>query len=178
MIREASTADLADALTIERLAFGRDDEAELVKHLLKDSSAEPILSLLAFEQERAVGHLLFTAGHWRDKQLAVPISFLAPLAVVPDRQRQGIGSQLVEAGLQRLAALGTQLVFVVGYPSYYPRFGFEPAGPLGFSPPYPMPEAVADAWMVKALSPGIIGNVSGQVICADTLNRPEYWRES
>ncbi|MEM6353770.1 MAG: GNAT family N-acetyltransferase, partial [Cyanobacteria bacterium P01_D01_bin.14] len=93
MIREASATDLDDALTVERLAFGRDDEAELVKRLLNDPSAEPTLSLLTLEQGQAVGHILFTAGRWRGEQLAVPISFLAPLAVVPERQRQGIGSQ-------------------------------------------------------------------------------------
>ena len=98
--------------------------------------------------------------------------------MVPDRQRQGIGRQLIEAGMQRLAASGIPLIFVVRHPSYYPRFGFAPAEPLGFAAPFPLAPEVADAWMVKALVPRVIGTVAGQVICADTLNRPEYWRES
>jgi putative acetyltransferase len=60
---------------------------------------------------------------------------------------------------------------------YYPRFGFKPAGSLGFEAPYPIPDEHANAWMVQELHPGVIGNVSGNLICADVLNQPEHWRE-
>jgi predicted N-acetyltransferase YhbS len=73
--------------------------------------------------------------------------------------------------------MGVELVFVLGHPGYYPRFGFKPAGVLGFEAPYPIPEKHADAWMVRELRAGIIGSVRGKVVCADTLSRPEYWRE-
>jgi putative acetyltransferase len=69
------------------------------------------------------------------------------------------------------------LVFVLGNPEYYPSFGFKPAGNLGFDEPYPIPEKNADAWMVQALRPGAIGTIGGKIICADKLNKPEYWRE-
>ena len=176
-IREASDLDLNDVLSVERLAFGHDDEAELVRNLLSDPSAQPILSLLAFRDDVAVGHILFTAAHLTNNQNTIKISILAPLAVVPDAQRQGIGGKLIERGLQLLSRSGVDLVFVLGHPEYYPRHGFKPAGCLGFEATYPIPHEHADAWMVQALRPEIIGTVRGKVVCADALNKPEYWRE-
>ncbi|WP_201026082.1 GNAT family N-acetyltransferase [Mastigocoleus testarum] len=67
-IREASNSDLEDVLLVERLAFGEEEEAELVKNLLSDRSAYPILSLLAFQDDRPVGHILFTKAHLRNNQ--------------------------------------------------------------------------------------------------------------
>jgi putative acetyltransferase len=69
------------------------------------------------------------------------------------------------------------LVFVLGHPAYYPRFGFSPAGARGLDAPYPIPQKNAEAWMVRELRPGVIGDCSGRVICADALADPEYWRE-
>jgi putative acetyltransferase len=107
----------------------------------------------------------------------VQVSFLAPLAVVPKFQRQGIGGALIKKGLEILSKSGVDLVFVVGHPQYYPRHGFIPASKLGFEPTYPIPKEVADAWMVQALRSGIIGFVFGKVICCDVMNKPEVWRE-
>lgn len=176
-IREASDSDLNDVLFVERAAFGHDEEAELVMELLVDSSAKPVLSLLAFNDNQAVGHILFTAARLTINQNAASIAILAPLAIVPDAQKKGIGGKLIVRGLQLLSDSGVDLVFVLGDPEYYPRYGFKPAGPLGFEAPFPIPDEHADAWMVQALSPGVIGSVTGKVICADEMNKPEYWHE-
>jgi len=176
-IREAVETDLNDVLLIERLAFGHDKEAELVRALLDDHSAKPVLSLLAFKKERAVGHILFTAARLSDTKEIAPIVILAPLAIVPDAQKQGIGGKLIEQGLGLLSESGVGLVFVLGHPEYYPRYGFKPAGHLGFEAPYPIPDEHADAWMVQALRSGVIGTGRGRVICADALHQPEHWRE-
>jgi len=176
-IREASELDLDDVLSVERLAFGHDKEAGLVRDLLDDASAKPILSLLAFDGDRAVGHILFTAVCLSKTRQGISAAILAPLAVVPDAQKQGIGGKLIERGLRLLCESGVELVFVLGHPEYYPRHGFKPAGNLGFEAPYPIPDEHADAWMVQALRPDVIGSVSGKVICADALNKPEHWRE-
>jgi putative acetyltransferase len=77
----------------------------------------------------------------------------------------------------RIGIKGVELVFVLGHPGYYPRHGFTPAGVLGFHAPYPIPEKNADAWMVQELHPGVIGRARGKILCADAINRPEYWRE-
>ncbi|MEM9163741.1 MAG: N-acetyltransferase [Cyanobacteria bacterium P01_F01_bin.4] len=176
-IRAALESDLDDVLFVEQAAFGHDDEAELVRALLEDPSAQPVLSLLAFQDDLAVGHILFTTAHLTSPQTTISIALLAPLAVVPDAQQQGIGGQLIERGLQLLSTSGIDLVFVLGHPDYYPRHGFQPAGQLGFEAPYPIPAEHADAWMVQALRPDVIGTISGKVVCADALNKPEYWRE-
>jgi putative acetyltransferase len=173
IIRETTAADLDDMLHVERVAFGQDDEAELVREMLDDESAQPLLSLLAFRDQRAVGHILFSAVRLTGAPNRA--SILAPLAVVPDCQRQGIGARLIETGLQLLTESGVELVFVLGSPDYYPRHGFQPAGRVGFDAPHPVPDEHADAWMVQALRPGVIGTAKGTVICADTLSRPEYW---
>ena len=176
-IREASDSDLNDVLSVEKEAFGYDKESNLVKDLLSDSSARPLYSLLAFNDDRAVGHVLFTSARLEGAQNGVSISILAPLAVIPDLQKQGVGGKLIERGLKHLADSGVDLVFVLGHPDYYPRYGFKPAGVQGFEAPYPIPEEHADAWMVQELRPGVLGSVTGKVRCADMLNKPEHWRE-
>lgn len=176
-IREARDEDLDAVLDVERRAFGQETEAELVGELMSDASAVPRLSLLAAIDGKPVGHVLFTAVAVDGTDRPVPASILAPLAVVPEAQRLGCGRRLVEDGLRRLAGAGGALVFVLGDPRYYGRFGFVPATRLGLEPPYDLPAAYAEAWMVKALNEGAIGSVSGRVRCAETLSRPEYWRE-
>jgi putative acetyltransferase len=174
-IVEASSPDLEEVLHVERLAFGGDAEAGLVRDLLGDPSAQPLLSLLAREAEQPVGHILFTAARLQGQQRDTSVSILAPLAVVPDAQRQGIGARLIEHGVEQLRARGVGLVFVLGHPEYYPRHGFEPALRHGLAAPYPIsPE---DAWMVRALRGDVLGRVHGAVACADVMDRPEYWRE-
>ncbi len=175
-IRETTPADLQDILYVEQEAFRRDSEPQLAKDILSDQSAQPYLSLLAYIDNQAVGHILFTHGFLNNSP-KVEVSFLAPLAGVPKFQRQGIGGALIKKGIEILSESGIDLVFVVGHPQYYPRHGFMPASKLGFEPAYPIPKDFADAWMVQALRPGIIGSVFGKVICCDVMNKPEIWRE-
>jgi putative acetyltransferase len=73
--------------------------------------------------------------------------------------------------------MGVDLVFVVGHPDYYSRFGFAPALKLGFQPTFPLPAEVSDAWMVLVLRSNIIGALSGKVICCDVMNKPEVWHQ-
>lgn len=176
VIREATEADLDAVLAVERAAFGSDEEAQLVRNLLADPTARPALSLLAFQGGQAVGHVLFTRVRLEPAS-PLSLAILAPLAVVPAAQRQGVGGALIAAGLEALAAAGVDGVFVLGDPGYYGRHGFEPAAPLGLAAPYPVPARHADAWRVHVLSRQAVGSFSGTVRCADALDRPEYWVE-
>jgi len=176
-IRETKDADLKDILFVEREAFNSNKEADLTKDMLADSSAKPLISLLANIKQHPAGHIQFTTRQLSNAPRKVSISFLAPLAVIPKFQKQGIGGSLIKKGLELLSKANVELVFVIGWPLYYPRFGFTPAFKLGFETPFPIPEKDADAWMVQALRPNVIGSVSGKVICCDTLNKPEHWRE-
>jgi len=175
-IRIATEADRDEVLRVEREAFGEEKSGEivpLVKNLLNDPSAMPLLSLIAEKDGVALGHILFTKVTIGNTSAMI----LAPLAVTPENQAQGIGGQLINAGLKTLAERGVELVFVLGHPTYYPRHGFSPAGLHGFDTPYPIPKKNAGAWMVQELREGLLGTVKGMLICANALNKPEYWRE-
>ena len=176
IIRESSVSDLESMLSVERAAFESEEEANLVRKLINDPSAKPLVSLLAFHADQAVGHILFTKARL-EPETPLSLSLLAPLAVVPEFQRKGIGSELIERGLKVLSESAVDLVFVLGYPDYYSRHGFKPAGKLGFDAPYPIPEKNADAWMVRALNPDAVKSFRGTVICADALDKPCYWHE-
>ncbi len=91
-------------------------------------------------------------------------------------QKQGIGGKLIKAGLEHLKEMGVELVFVLGHPAYYPKYGFIPAHTYKLQAPYQIPEKHADAWMVQSLGQKL-GSVSGHILCADALNKPEHWRE-
>lgn len=176
LLRTAGRGDLERIFSVHEQAFGGAEEARLAMELLADPSARPVVSVLAEEEGRSVGHVLFTRVRIQSAA-GVSAAILAPLAVVPDRQGRGIGGELVEAGLKELAERGVALAFVLGHPGYYPRLGFEPAGVHGLQAPYPIPEEHAGAWMVRALREDVLGAVRGRVACADTLCDENYWIE-
>jgi len=112
------------------LAFGQPTEADIVDRL-RGSCAD--LVLLVAEDEAGVGHILFTPAVIESHARRVVGMGLAPMAVAPDRQRQGIGSALVRRGLEILRERGCPFVIVLGHPEYYPRFGFDPASAHGLA---------------------------------------------
>lgn len=179
-IRPTTDADRQAISDLLHAAFGAEQGPEiaaLVSELLDDPTARPLLSLAAIQDDRLVGYILFTHTRIAGAERDAAASILAPMAVHPDDQSRGIGGRLIEAGLQQLKADGLELVFVLGHPGYYPRYGFDPAGERGFEAPHPIPREHATAWMVQELQPGVIGTVSGRVVCADTLNDPKHWHE-
>ncbi|MBB3204923.1 hypothetical protein FHS27_000690 [Rhodopirellula rubra] len=179
-IRNATEQDRAAILAVHMNAFGEADGeviAKLVDEMLDDDSGEPMLSLIAESDGELFGHLLFTSASIEPDHAQVSARILAPLAVVQDRQRQGIGGRLIETGLRLLEESGVDLVFVLGYPDYYSRFGFRPAGVQGIQATYPIPPQNADAWMVTELTPGTIENCKGTVRCSKALDHPKYWSE-
>ena len=175
-IRHTRDDDLALITAIHQAAFPNEAVDALAVALLADPSARPCLSLLAEVDGMAVGHVLFSAAAL-EPGIPQTASLLAPLAVLPAYQGRGIGSRLVEDGLARLKAAGVDLVFVLGHPDYYPRFGFLPAGMRGFAAPYPIKAKYAEAWMVLCLDDAPPEDYAGKVCCARALDRPEYWRE-
>ncbi len=161
-------------------AFGQrqgQEIVELVNDLLEDETAKPLLSLVAEKDGKLVGHILFTTARLQPENQESSIRILAPLAVSSDVQGEGIGGVLIREGLIQLAESDVDLVFVLGHPRYYPRFGFQTAGILGFEAPYTIPSEHADAWMVQELKTGRLANNEGRVQCSEVLNQPQYWRE-
>ncbi len=177
IIREAEEKDLQATLEVNVRAFGEEGGVivELVESLLGDPTAEPCLSLLAWEGEQAVGHILFSRISL-DSAPEVKMQLLAPMAVVPERQKQGIGGKLITEGLSLLKKQGVQVVFVLGWPDYYPRYGFKPVIPHIWEPPYSIEEKNHNAWMVQRIKAGA-EPPPGRIRCADTLRKEMYWRE-
>ncbi len=176
IIREADKGELHVILDIVSSAFQRKDEVELTEALLSDPTAEPRLSLLAFDGQSAVGHALFSSVNI-SPEAPMKSALLAPLSVRPEHQRRGIGKALVRYGLQELADAETDAVFVLGHPAYYPTLGFQPAGPLGYDMPFPLPKGPPDAWMMRPIRPNIPDGIAGTIVPPNALNRLEYWRE-
>ena len=112
----------------------------------------PILSLVAIENNKLIGHILYTKAVVIQTEILISAQILAPLAILPEEQKKGIGEKLINEGLRLLKASGTELVFVLGHPAYYPRCGFIPAGEQGFEAPYPIPEEHSGAWMIQELN--------------------------
>ena len=181
-IKPTTQQDKETILHVELEAFKGDHSIKtLVTELLDDTTAEPIVSLLAYDDEKPVGHILFTKAKiktgWGFCNLKTGSYILAPLAVIPKAQKQGIGGMLIKEGLNVLKDMGIERCFVLGHIDYYPRYGFIPdAKKLGFPAPYPIPEENKDAWMMQELveKPE---ELRGQVICANALMRKKYWKE-
>jgi putative acetyltransferase len=152
----------ADVRSLLRAAFPTEGEADLVDALRLQPG---VISLVAVQSGAVVGHALFTpvdvAEHLgSDDESRWQAVALGPLAVRPDRQRQGIGSQLISAGLEICLAAGHDACFVLGDPGYYPRVGFEPAPPKGLRCKWPVPD---DVFMVKELAAGALRGRGGLV---------------
>lgn len=178
-IKETIADDFNDIMYVEEQAFGCVNEAQLTADLLGDETARPILSLLAYHDGEAVGHILFTRAYMNEVNVNQPlIHILAPLAVIPEYQKKGIGGLLTNYGLNQLKEMGSKMVFVLGHIAYYPKFGFIPdAKQQGYHAPFPIPEVSEDAWMVQSLTGKGFVIPGGTVVCADELNKPEYWIE-
>jgi putative acetyltransferase len=128
-IRPEADADRAAVHALNSAAFPTPAEADLVAAL--HESGDVMFSLVAEQDSRIVGHVLFS-------RLAGPSGCLAlaPLAVEPGHQRQGIGKQLIETGIAEAQDGGWRAIFVLGDPAYYTRFGFTAEAAAGFPSPY------------------------------------------
>ena len=149
---------------INEAAFGRPDEADLVDRLRFEGVV--LASLVAEkeereekrEQERIVAHILFSRMSIESSAGPVAAVALAPIAVLPERQRQGIGGKLIRYGLDLLRARGERIVIVLGDPNYYPRFGFSRDKARLLESPFP-----PEAFMALELQTGALDGVRGKV---------------
>lgn len=135
-IREERAADRKSVRLVTEAAFGTSAEAELVERLHADGDVE--IALVAEEEGRVVGHILLS-------RMAAPVRALglAPVSVMPERQECGIGSALIRAGLACARDEGWEVVFVLGDPAYYGRFGFTAAAAASFRCAYSGPHFMA-----------------------------------
>jgi len=142
---------------INEQAFEQPAEAELVDKLRL--SCPEALSLVAADEGRVVGHIFFTPATADSRNGSIEGMGLAPMAVLPERQREGIGSSLVEHGLKILRDRSCPFVIVLGHSGYYPRFGFEPASRYGLTSQWE--EVPDEAFMVLIFDKEGMASVSG-----------------
>ena len=147
-------------------AFDGPQEADVVDALRRDCGS--MLSLVAVREGRVVGHVLFSPATLEGRDRTVEGMGLAPVAVLPEYQRQGIGSTLVRAGLAQLESTPCPFVIVLGHPEYYRRFDFEPASRYGIRSEWDVPD---EAFMIRILDEVVMQGVSGVA-----RYRPEFAR--
>lgn len=160
-VRKERPGDESPIREVNAAAFGRPIEGRIVDQLRKD--AKPYLGLVAVDGDEVVGHVAFSAATLHCYSAPYPIVALGPMAVRPERQRGGIGSALVRAGLDACRALGHDVVVVLGHPGFYPRFGFVPSRPVGVMTEYDVPD---DVFMVAELTSGALRGRRGVVYYA------------
>ena len=137
-------------------AFEQPDESQLIDALRREGAI--MLSLVALEAGDVVGHIVFSPGCITGDTCNVEAVALGPMAVLPTHQHQGIGSMLVREGLQQIREKAHRIVFVLGHPTYYPRFGFHRSNMFGIRWEH---DAPADAFMIMELRPGALKGVKG-----------------
>ena len=155
-IRPEAHADHAAVRRVNEAAFGQPDEADLVDRLRDRAVA--YLALVAEDGGVVVGHIAFSPVRLEPPRPGLAAWGLAPMAVLPDRQRGGVGSALVHAGLAACRDAGADAVFVLGHPDYYPRFGFRPAAAWDLRDTYGAPP---EAFMALELTPGALDGAGG-----------------
>ncbi len=157
-IENPESADERAAIrAVNAAAFGRPDEANLVDKLRGDGQA--LLSLVVEFERSIVAHMMFSRMWIKTSNELISAVSLAPVAVVPEHQRRGIGGLLIQHSLQLLRDRCERIVIVLGHPEYYRRFGFSTAKASSLKSPFP-----PEAFMAMELSPGALDGIQGQVI--------------
>lgn len=165
MIRPEQPADAAAVRAVHEHAFGRPAEADLVERLRAHCS--DFISLVMEADRQVIGHLLFTPVELAtaDGRSLTGLG-LAPVAVLPTHQNQGLGTVLIETGLLEVQSAGWPYVVVLGHPDYYPRFGFVPALSTGVRCEYAVPP---EAFLLLAFEDAALRGLEGTV-----RYRPEF----
>lgn len=176
-IRESVESDKKSIRKVHQNAFDQPEGetvSQLAIDLLEDKAARPILSLVAEQDHEIIGNIIFSSVTIEGAVGIECVSayILAPLAVRMSAQRKGIGTLLINEGLETLKEHGAEIVLAYGDPKYYMRTGFKADHNL--KPPYKLsyPE---EAWMAQELVESILAKTQGTVRCALSLNPPEYW---
>jgi putative acetyltransferase len=163
-VREERPADIQRIRELNLLAFGQPEEADIVDRLRHNCG--DILSMVALKDNTVVGHLLFSPIVIEGDSGALQGMALGPMAVLPEFQRQGVGSELMTTGISQMKKRGCPFLILIGHPEYYPRFGFLPARGLGIECEWEVPD---EAFMMLVLDEATMNGVTGTA-----KYRPEF----
>ncbi|MEI6892200.1 MAG: N-acetyltransferase [Pontiella sp.] len=167
IIRQETEQDFEEIREVIEEAFNQPDEADLVEALR--TGEKVIISLIAEKDQTTVGHIMFSIASIDGSQ--AKIAGLAPMAVLPEYQNQGIGSELMREGLDECLSTGYDAVIVLGYADYFPLFGFKPAAEFGIQSEWAN-QIQDDAFMVLELHAGALDGISGIARYADEFSEP------
>ena len=151
-IREERPEDIPSIRDVNNRAFGQQQEGNIVDALRSNGAVS--LSLVATLDGRVVGHILYSPASVSE----VAGAALGPMGVLPEHQRQGIGSELVEAGNRHLKNAGCPFIIVLGHAAFYPRFGFRPGNTRGIRCEW---DVADDVFMLLVLDEQRMQGVSG-----------------
>ena len=167
LIRHETPDDYESITQINNAAFGRKNESLLVENLRKTTLFNTQLSLVAEYYSRLIGHILFYPVKIKNNRGGFEMLALAPMSVLPEFQKKGVGAMLIRRGLKIAKELGYKSVNVLGHAEYYPKFGFEPANKWGIRPPFPVEDIY---FMAQELVPEALENTGGVVVYPDEFN--------
>lgn len=174
-IRPAAEIDRHAIGNVHRDAFPQNERqqiASLAENLLREATQPATIHLLAEMDGIVAGHIAFSpvaAGldtKWQGY-------ILAPLGVKTAYQKCGLGSELINTGIQKLANNGVDILFVYGDPAYYAKFGFNAQTAANFLPPYPL--TYPFGWQAMGLNgDGVVGEAV-QLSCVASLRNANLW---
>ncbi len=174
-IRAATNLDRDDIHSVHWSAFAegeREVVSKIAVNLLSEEATPQTISLVAESEEIVVGHVAFSPVTIDDDRNFLGY-ILAPLGVKPDYQKRGIGSKLVESGMQQLSRMGVDIIFVYGDPEYYSKFGFIVDAAERYIPPYKLQYPFG--WQGIALNKCSAGKSSANIVCVASLSDPALW---
>jgi putative acetyltransferase len=158
LVRNESGADLTTIAEINRLAFGGEQEVEVIDRLRTEGLV--ISSLLAVDAyDHILGHILFSRVTVHSRAGDIPVASLGPMCVLPQMQRHGIGSALVRHGIKACRKLGETAIIVVGHPEFYREMGFSRQVVEHLESPF-----AGEAFMGLELAPGSLLRIHGEVV--------------
>lgn len=174
-IRRAKETDLGSIQKVIETAFSDEENKvimNLAQELSKETTSPSIKSLIAEVHNQVIGYVSYSPIFLKSSS-GISGYILAPLAVSPVHQKQGIGSNLIKSGIDMLTKEGVGVLLVYGDPDYYGRFGFkEEIGRL-FVPPYPLKYPFG--WTEMKLNATATPNTPIKFECAAALSKPDLW---
>lgn len=156
LIRREQPQDIPEIRQVHLRAFGQKQEASVVDKLRKNCNS--ILSLVALADGKIVGHIMFSPAIIEGKHGKLVGTGLAPLAVLPEYQKKGIGTQLLQTAIARIKESGCPFIIVAGRSKYYTRFGFEPACKFGIKSEWDVPD---ETFMILILDRKTMNGITG-----------------
>ncbi len=155
-------------------AFGKDEGPEVAQLARGFLALADTISISVTRDGKIAGNVLFTPFLFQDHPQA-KCFLLAPCGVVPDYQGQGVGKELMETSIAHLTSVNADAVYVLGVPSFYPKYGFVPTDK---QTPYPDLLTMPESWMELELKPGSAKALGGKTTAVAPIMRPEYWDTS